>query len=87
MMFDELKSMRSDIDHLVASDIDRCQRKENNAEIMIDDSHEEFPPLRPSTRVNELNVQGQHIRRHQTSTSSEVVKNGTPLKQNREIIK
>ena len=26
MMFDELKSMRSAIDHLVASDIDRCQR-------------------------------------------------------------
>ena len=33
MMFDELKSMRSAIDHLVASDIDRCQRKQNNAEI------------------------------------------------------
>ena len=52
LMFNELKNMRSDMDHLIASDIERNQRDHHQLLSNTTHDHEVFPSLPTSSKAD-----------------------------------
>ena len=81
-MFNELKNMRSDVDHLIASDMQRNERDHHQLLSNTTHDHEVFPSLPTSS---EADIYPGKKQQQLSNAFSAIVKNGIPAPQKQPI--